>query len=252
MAYRAAVTARLFRALSEIVSSVDPSLPGVDVTDANARADVDRYLSVGGDTAAESAIASATVKGFLYLVHEMTELRSLLPILNGPAQVGGAKPAISVVGRGDPWAKTMRLVRNQDASGVSPVKRADAEARGVEARIERILARVLLGETVSIEGLVWSISTSSDPSIAPQVRQATDDDVRCRTAAAIGCGPGSEAEIAHACAVRQRLFALELAHVQSFDLSRLAYVIWEGRDCLHGRDISDWLGAERALATARA
>ncbi len=233
------------------MSSVDGSLPGVEVTNVKALRDVDRYLNLG-DFSTKAAIATPTVKGFLYLVHELVEVEHLEPILNAPASTAGPKPAVRVQNRRDPWERALTIARTRGADGISPVHVADTRARVAEVRVEQILARVLLGESISIDGLVWSISTATDPSDQPQgIVECANQDARQRTAAAIECGPEDEASSRLASEVRSRLLPLGTAHLETFTPSRLAYAIWEARHQEHGNDISDWLGAERALAAAR-
>jgi hypothetical protein len=238
----------LVLALNEIARCLLTDAP--DVAAPGVADDVDRYLRCGGDFSTATAIEKQDAKAFLYLVHETVELHIVRPCLDTPAPPPKAKPAIPPRPQ-DPWIRAIGRCRNRGCDdSMSPMFHADAVARGVEIRLERLLARLFFGLDLPLEGLIETLSTGVVSELISQaVVDKADLDARCRTREILCLtGPASAADRRAADAARSRVWGLTASDIAAFgSVDRLAFAIWEARGCGHGQDWRDWFAAETAL-----
>lgn len=243
------VSKDFFGAMLRIGRRFEPSLP--DVSAASVQAEIDRYLSCGGDLSTADTIRNESGKAFLYLVHEAVELSQARTCLNAPAPASKVKGLTTVSGAAaDPWKKAFSRCLNRGPNGeLSPIQRADGLARAAESRMEQFLALLFFGTRTTLEGLAATISTGAANSATAQV-QFADADARKRAADSLGLlRTATQDEEQNARDVRLKVWSIQAGHVLAFgSTAALAFGIWKARGEHHGGDVDDWVAAEEALS----
>jgi hypothetical protein len=211
--------------------------------------DVLRYLSAGPDAGALRVLAAEppTMKGYLYVLHEVIEIGALREYLDAPRPQAGFKRGGTNVARptGDLWAFNFHNNRTL-TEAVHP---ADHEARRIESQVEKALIRLLFGKTIPLAALVWTIETKPGAASGWE-----DETVRTKVAALLGnLGPPSADEADDAREYRQRLWDLRLEDVvaRAGSMPELPFGLWQSRECPPHDDQRDWFAADDFNRMAR-
>lgn len=205
--------------------------------------DVRRYLNCGPDEGALRVLATdpPTMKGYLYIVHEVVEISPLLIYLNAAKPTRGFKRSDGTLAS-TPVADLWKYNFDHNTTFKQAVHPADHAARRIESQAEKALVRLLFGEDIPLNAFVWTIETKPGA-----VSGWEDETIRGKVAALLGdLAPPSIDDANRARDYRQRLWALGLHDVvaRCGGIPELPFGLWQARGCPPNDDLRDWYAAE--------